>query len=781
MLPDSQPRVSRVFDISVLAAAVALLLGTAQIAGFTEVSGGAFPLAVWLCVPLIAVFARYPVHLDRPAGAIEISIDSCVLAYLGTTMDEPHQAVLVWAVGAVAAQCVDHRRMAARLFNIGVMIVSGVVALWLMDVLIGRYATRETSLEEFLAVMVGCAVYVLLDLVISEISVALENGAPIRLWGEAGVLISMVSVIAVDSLGYLAAAIQRGLPTGAMLLLGVPLLTLLIAARSTTRDRERTRRMRVLFDVSRSVQSQTSTADVLRLLLPGARELIRVPQTRLGTLPPVQGEVGARVTDGTQDWWLVAPKWSRLRATIESDAEHLDQLALAGSEALSRLKLAGEMTHLARHDPLTQLANRSVFLDRVEHALQMARRRRGRIAVLFCDLDGFKQVNDRFGHSGGDAVLVAVAGRIRACVRVSDTVARLGGDEFAILLEDVRHPESIDRVSTSVLAAVLEPVAVHDHTVTVSTSIGIATSDGADSGERVLRSADMAMYEAKALGKNGIARYQDELGTARVRKLEMMDALRKAVGTGDLRVVYQPIIEVHSGKTVGLEALARWQHGKDDIPPGQFMPLAEETGMVVPLGEHVLDIVARDVGAVPNLENLSSSGLNIGVNISAQQLRSPAFVDKVGATMDSLGGLALVLEVTERDVVREEPLSMRTMEQLVAAGVRLAVDDFGVGFSSIGYLQNLPVQILKTDQSFVASIDTSARAAELLRSMILMGQALGLDIVIEGVERQSQLDRLRQMGHHNIYAQGFLLGRPMTLPEAIASRAPRVPQPRAVT
>ncbi len=766
-MPESQPLVSRVFDLSVLLFAVVATLLTALEGGeaFGEGAGaGLSPL--WLCVPLIAVFGRYPVHLDRPAGAIEIGFDSCVLAFLGTAFVEPHEAVVIWAAGAVLAQFATSRRMPARIFNIGVMITSGVTALWVMELLDGGSGS-ETSLQEFLAVMIGCTVYFLLDFVVSEVSVALENSAPVRpQLIEYGVLLSMVSIVAVDSLGYLAALINRELPAIALVLLAVPLAALLVAARSTMRDRERSRRMRVLFDVSREVQKQVDSDVVLELLEPGARELIRVPETSLRDDPPEPGEVGARVTDGTRDWWLVAPEWSRLRATIASDAEHLDQLALTGSEALSRLKLAREMTYLARHDTLTQLANRSVFLDRVEHALQMARRRRSRVAVLFCDLDGFKQINDRFGHSAGDAVLVTIASRIRGCVRVSDTVARLGGDEFAILLEDVRNDDDVARVSAGVLAAVVDRAEVNGHHVTVSTSIGVATSDGSDTGEGVLRSADIAMYEAKAQGKNCMARYRPELGSARVRKLEMVEALRAAVEAGDLTVVYQPVVEVHSGAIVGLEALARWRHQDQDISPNQFVPLAEETGLVVPLGEQVLDLVARDARSIESVRDLDGTGLEIAVNISAQQLRSPTFVDKVRATAESLRGLDLVLEVTERDVVREDSLSLEAMHRLVDAGIRFAVDDFGIGFSSIGYLQHLPVQVLKTDRTFAARIDTSERSAELLRSMLLMGQALGLDVVVEGVERREQLDLLRQM-RYDVFAQGFLLGRPMPLAEAL--------------
>jgi diguanylate cyclase (GGDEF)-like protein len=434
---------------------------------------------------------------------------------------------------------------------------------------------------------------------------------------------------------------------------------------------------------------------------------------------------------------------------------------------LSRLKLTREMTYLARHDTLTQLANRNVFLDRVEHALQMARRRRTRVAVLFCDLDGFKQINDRFGHNAGDALLVTIAGRIRSCVRASDTVARLGGDEFAILLEDVLDPYDVDRVTSSVLGAVIEQTEVNGHFVTVSTSVGVATSDGSDTGEGVLRSADIAMYEAKAQGKNCVARYQPELGSARVRKLEMVDALRAAISEGDLSVVYQPVIDVHSGAIVGLEALARWRHLNRDVPPTVFVSLAEETGLVVPLGEHVLNLVARDAQAISEAPGLRGGRLDMAVNISAQQLTSPAFVEKVHAVTESLHGLDLVLEVTERDVVREDSLSLEAMNRLVEAGVRFAVDDFGVGFSSIGYLQHLPVQILKTDRTFADSIDSSERSAELLRSMLLMGQALGLDVVVEGVERQEQLDLLRRM-RYDVCAQGYLLGRPMTLDRVIA-------------
>jgi EAL domain-containing protein (putative c-di-GMP-specific phosphodiesterase class I) len=321
-----------------------------------------------------------------------------------------------------------------------------------------------------------------------------------------------------------------------------------------------------------------------------------------------------------------------------------------------------------------------------------------------------------------------------------------------------------------VLAAVIEQTEVHGTPVTVSTSIGVATSDGSDTGEGILRSADIAMYEAKSQGKNCVARYEPELGSARIRKLEMVDELRAAIDNGDLSVVYQPVVDVHTGGVVGLEALTRWRRGGRNVTPNHFVPLAEETGLVVALGEHVLELVRRDAAAIRSAPGLLGHPLDIAVNISAQQLRSPRFVDTVLAASESMAGLSLVLEVTERDVVREDSLSLEAMQRLVQNGVRFAVDDFGVGFSSIGYLQHLPVHILKTDRMFAADIDVSQRSAELLRSMLLMGQALGLAVVVEGVERQAQLDLLRTM-EYRVSAQGYLLGRPMTLENVLAMNA----------
>jgi diguanylate cyclase (GGDEF)-like protein len=427
------------------------------------------------------------------------------------------------------------------------------------------------------------------------------------------------------------------------------------------------------------------------------------------------------------------------------------------------------MSHLAHHDVLTELPNRALFLDRAEHALLMSRRRENRLAVLYCDLDGFKRVNDRFGHAAGDDLLVEVAARIRACLRDSDTVARLGGDEFAILLEEVDDDGQVDAACTRVLEALRERIRVAEHFVSVSTSIGVAYSETAQSADGLLRNADMAMYQAKSQGKDRYAVYKPALGRARVQRLEMVEALRNAVDQRQLSVVYQPVVELRTGEIVGIEALARWARDGAQIPPDLFIEAAEESGLVVPLGEVVLNLVVADA---PMLRAAAGRRFTLGVNISAQQMRHATFIDQLLETRSRLGDVELLLEVTERDFVPNDSLTLEAMAALAADGVRFAVDDFGIGFSSIGYLGQLPVHVLKTDRSFSATIDEHERACKLLRSMVVMGEALGLQIIVEGVERTAQLDHLiRHVGAP--MAQGYLLHRPMTaeqLVEVLANR-----------
>ena len=710
-----------------------------------------------LSIPLIVVLARFPVLLERGEGGVEVGFDSCVLMFLLLTLP-PHDALVLWSVGVLLTQLTADRRPESKRFNVGVGILGGAVA---AAIITGVRADAVGTPRELLAVALGAAGYFATDYVVSAISVSLDVGAPVlKELVQPGTAVAVACFVPFDSLGYLGAVVVRSTPWWTLCLLAVPLVTLLVATRAVTRAGENARRLEVLLEAAVRAQTLSDPRQVLDALTDDARRLLRLDRVEIRATPPAPHEIGARLRDGQRDRWVVAPSTQRARSTRAADQTALEAMAAVSSDAFARLRLTEDMTHLARHDVLTDLPNRGLLLDRLEHALQMSRRRGSKVALLFCDLDGFKPVNDGFGHASGDAVLVDVAQRLSACVRESDTVARLGGDEFAILLEDVRSAE-VDAACERVLEALRPGVMVSGHKVPLGASIGVAMGDTGRSAEHLLRNADMAMYEAKARGKDQYVQYQRSLGQCKVQRLELLESLRASVAEGDLSLVYQPVVHVGTGRIAGVEALARWTSNGVSVQPDVFIRAAEESGLIVALGEVVLDLAVADAQKL-----LAASGgpLSLGVNISPKQLREPDFVRKVEEVLPWLQGVNLVLELTERDYVGNAPESLQAMRHLSERGVSFAIDDFGVGFSSIGYLQDMPIRIIKTDNSFSEGIDRDERSCALLSSITMMGQALGLDVVVEGIERGTQLRHLRD--HVTApYAQGYLLHRPMPADE----------------
>lgn len=755
-----QPTSSRVFDRTVMAVGVLVALMSATI---SIADGLELPWPIWLSVPLIALIAWFPLALERPSGAIQIGFDSCVLAFLVSLL-EPHDAMLLWSAGAFLAQVPSDGRRVAKIFNLGVMLIAGAAAIALVDVLRGD--ARGTPLE-LAAVAVACAVYFLIDYALSEVSIALEERVPMhRQLRQPDVAIALACIVAVDSLGYLAALVVRSLPVWSIALLAVPIITLLVAVTSVARGRESARRMAVLFEVSSQVQALKTESGVLAAISAGAQRLVKGSRLDLRSTPPVEGETGVRVTGGTTEQWLVTPGRTRTRATPAGNQQNLEALALVGDEALARLQLTREMSHLAQHDALTDLVNRAFFLRRVEAALAGCRRRPGRVAVLFCDLDGFKMVNDWFGHAAGDALLVEVARTLRTCVGSLGTVARLGGDEFAVLVEAVDRSDDLADLTGGVLEAAEKRYEVGGRFVRITTSVGIAFSDGAHNADQLIRNADIAMYEAKFAGRNRVVEYHPALGRERVRALEQAESLRRAIENRELRLEYQPVVQSSTDRIIGVEALARWTLDGRVVTPDVFIRVAEEAGLVIMLGDLVLELVAEDASV---LRAAAAGPLSVGVNVSAQQLRAPDFVASVLRARDALEGLTLVLEITERQVVGDDPVVSSVIGQLEANGVRFALDDFGIGYSSIGYLQQLAVEVLKTDRVFSAHVDTDPRSMKLLVSMVEMARALGLDVVIEGIERASQVEALRRhvTFSDNLYLQGYLLSRPAPLNDIV--------------
>ena len=428
-------------------------------------------------------------------------------------------------------------------------------------------------------------------------------------------------------------------------------------------------------------------------------------------------------------------------------------------------RLEAELAHQAFHDALTGLANQLLFRDRVEHALARLSRRNEALAVLFVDVDNFKTINDSLGHPAGDTLLVAVAERLRGCLRVSDTAARLGGDEFAILVEDATSQDDVVAAAQRVLEALRRPFLLLGKEVVISASVGIAlASSESDTTDVLLRNADLAMYRAKSAGKNRHEVFEAAMHSAAVERLELEADLRTAIERQEFVVHYQPIIDVRTGVIAGVEALARWQHPERGLVyPGAFIGVAEESDLICRIGEQVLEEAVRQVQEWR--ERFPSYGsLFLTVNVSPRELAEP---DLVGRVLDALAlagadPATLVLEITERATVSHD--ASVPLDALKQLGVQLAVDDFGTGYSSLSYLQRLPIDVLKIDRSFVAG--RSSDGTTLAPAIVELARALHLRTIAEGVETPEQAARLVDWGCE--LAQGFYYFRPQDA-EAIAS------------
>jgi diguanylate cyclase (GGDEF)-like protein/PAS domain S-box-containing protein len=423
-----------------------------------------------------------------------------------------------------------------------------------------------------------------------------------------------------------------------------------------------------------------------------------------------------------------------------------------------------KLRHQALHDPLTGLANRELFEDRVAQALHRLSRKPGQLAVLYLDFDGFKAVNDSLGHAAGDELLQVVAGRIDESLRGSDTAARLGGDEFACLLEEIDEADAFiiaDRLRT----AVGRPVAVHGRSVNPRASIGIAyASDPRVEAVSLIRHADLAMYKAKVDPQGEIAVFDQNLAIAARRKLDLREDLGSAIARGQFTLAYQPLFHLSSRTVVGAEALLRWQHPEHGlIAPDRFIPVAEETGQMVSIGRWVLDTALADLARW----SASSPALRVSVNVAPRELAERDYVQAISEALARHGVEPgrLTLELTESELA-DDSETLAALEALAATGVRLAIDDFGTGQSSLARLQRLPVTEVKLDRSFLTEIEHSPQNATLVRSLIALGQALGLQMVAEGIERDSQLEMLREppaavrVDVPDALGQGFLLARP---------------------
>jgi diguanylate cyclase (GGDEF)-like protein len=433
-----------------------------------------------------------------------------------------------------------------------------------------------------------------------------------------------------------------------------------------------------------------------------------------------------------------------------------------------------DLTHQAFHDPLTGLSNRALLLDRLKHTLTSAKRRGHSVAVIFLDLDDFKLVNDTLGHQVADRLLVAVAERLRAQTRDEDTLARMGGDEFTVLLADVAEISEALRVVERIRAAFERPFNLGDTELFVSASVGLTLSAGRTDADVLLREADLAMYRAKANGKARCELFDETMTAQLEEKLALQTDLRHALDRDELCVHYQPIVDLATGEIVEVEALVRWEHPERGlVPPLRFIPTAEETGLIIPIGRLVL---AKACAQVRQWQARRAAPLRLSVNLSPRQFQDAGLVADIASVLDETGldPRLLKLEITEGSVIDGADSTLRTMHALRELGVELVIDDFGTGYSSLSYLRRFPVQGLKIDKSFVDGIGRNAQDDAIVEAITAFAKALGLAVTGEGVEERAQADRLRALGCD--LAQGYHFSKPLTadtVADMVVADAPR--------
>ncbi len=475
-------------------------------------------------------------------------------------------------------------------------------------------------------------------------------------------------------------------------------------------------------------------------------------------LPQIEG----RPLTGTYEW-----RTPDRRTILEISASRFQvgtnapSVVLVIHDVTERMGLEEELRHQAFHDSLTDLANRALFVDRLAHSLARGNRKRQPVAVLFLDLDDFKTVNDRLGHEVGDELLVAVGQRLCGCLRPADTVARMGGDEFAVLLDeppDAAVPVRVAERIAATLAASFE-LAGQELFVHASIGVAVATSNQQTAAE-LLRHADVAMYAAKTHGKNRVEVFDAVTNAAALDRLALKSDLDRALQRGQFFLLYQPVMDLRTSTPVGVEALLRWNHPERGIvSPTEFILLAEETGLIVPLGRWVLEQACRQARAWDG--EAGARPLTMAVNVSGRQVQGGGVVADVARALEAadLEPSRLTLEITESFLMQDAEASMTTLLELKKLGVRLAIDDFGTGYSSLTYLRRFPIDVLKIDRSFVDTITRGPEQSAVVRSMLKLGETLHLDTIAEGIERPEQLASLRSL--KVTLGQGFLFARPL--------------------
>ena len=720
-------------------------------------SGGSWP-RLWLAFILTAAAVTLqvaPVRLSHVGQSEYLHLDEAFLVPMAIYLAAPEVAAGV-GLAALIGNLWHRRGWMRTAFNSGQVAVSAAIGATVADSLgagAGVFTVRAG-----LAAVLGVLVYSVMSMLAVAGIVSLAQGTPVFATLRDGVGVRLATWGSALSLGVLiSAAIE--FHSWVLVTAVVPIAMLQFAYRRAFRQYRERRQMERLYEASTAIRATVDSHAVRQELIRAAYELLAAKTARLvGPADTTSDAGGLRVSlDETTDFEVIPADGSDFD---DQDRFMLQALTSVAATALANARFQERLAHQAFHDPVTDLPNRALFLDRLRHAQVRIARVATHYALVFIDLDRFKIVNDSLGHGAGDALLVQVAGRLESVLRAGDTLARFGGDEFVALLEDLDSEGEASLIVERLLASLDEPFRLGERELIITASAGVVIGDGTHLGpEECVREGDVAMYRAKARGGGCFEVFRHDAEGGGLPRLDLEIDLRRALSDGELELHYQPVVRTGDQSVVGVEALVRWRHPvRGLVSPAEFIPLAEETGLILPLGRFVLEEACRQVGdwrrTHPELQ-----GLVVSVNLSPRQFRQADLDRQVADALERTGldAASLCLEVTEGVMVDDVEAATSTLNRLRALGVAISVDDFGTGYSSLSYLKRFPIDYVKIDRSFVAGLEEKVDS-EIVRSVIRLGAAIGIDVVAEGVETEEQLARLAALGCPLV--QGYHVARP---------------------
>jgi diguanylate cyclase (GGDEF)-like protein len=708
---------------------------------------------------LLGLNWSFPLLLPKASGVEALQLDEAFLVTMALLLS-PYGTILSFAIGVTAGQIARRRALDKGAFNFGQMVVSVGLAELVIGGL-GHFLGDGVTPTKVAVVVLGAVVFSVANQAAVARIISLTGGVPFPRVFADGLSVRLFVWASSVSIGVLAGLTADRFRWGLGFAV-LPMVVLQVVASRHVRARHDNDRLDGLFRAAVEAHAPTRLSDVEGAITAAAERLLGSKEVRIDDDGPGVEELGVRLLgDAGPERWLIVSRRSDVRRLRDDDERMLEAVAAIGTAAIEKTALLEQVKRQAFHDALTDLPNQLLFDYRVHQALSHAQRSGDSLAVAFLDLDNFKKVNDSLGHAMGNELLQQVARRLAGAVREGDTVARMGGDEFTILLTGIQRPDDAMRVADNLLRAIASrPFRLDRHELVLTASIGIALSprDGS-TPQTLLKNADAAMYHAKARGRAGYQLYDADMNAMSYARLALEADLHNALRSSQLRVLYQPLIDLRTGVIAGVEALVRWDHPDLGLlGPDQFVPIAEQVGLIEPVDSWVLRSACAQGSA---WVEAGLPSIRVGVNVSAMHLKDARLVGMVRHALATTGfdPRNLEIELTESAAVGEGADTLPTLEAIRALGVHIAIDDFGVGYSMLGRLREFPIDTLKIDKSFVQEITDVGRQSPLVAAIVAMGHSLDLRVVAEGVETTSQLAFLEEL--HCDLGQGFLFSHPL--------------------